>query len=107
MSKNLFSDWPDYERAGQQVLERERQMTKKNTELSFTCRCDAITQKYDSKGNKAHLQIDLTDTKEQLRILADNDETFYKQGDLYNCTLVLEKEGTTPTHIEDFVEEDE
>ena len=81
-------------------------MVAKKKELSFTWRCDSIVQKYDSKGNKAHLEVNLTDAKEQIRVLADNDETFYKQGDLYNCSLSMERDGSTPTHIEDYAEDD-
>jgi len=79
----------------------------KQQKFENTWRCDTIGQKYDSKGNKSHLQVDLTDTKEQLRILADNDDTFFKQGDLYIGVLTLVKEGTTPTHIEDYSEDEE
>lgn len=82
-------------------------MAKKMKAFEFGWRCDGIIQKYDSKQNKQHLQIDLTDNKEQLRIVAANDETFFKQGDIYKGTLKLEREGTTPTTIDDFVDDKE
>jgi len=78
-------------------------MAPKTKTQKFTWRCDGIIPKYDSNGNQKHLQVDLTDSEKKFRIIVDNEDVFYKPGDIYTGTMKMEREGTTPTKIEDHV----